>query len=246
MLNIHRITGGWFGLRMGREAGTRTPRRVGRRDVRLEVLEGRALLSVYLVDSPGDSGTGEGSVGDLRYAIDRADQAPGNSAIVFAPTLDGQTINLGSGPLMIDKASGTLDILGPGADELTISGGHRSQVLAVSAGSKVQISGLTVTGGIAEEGGGISNDGTLTLADCTISGNSAMTTGGGGILNGPAGAMAISDSTISENISLLAGGGGIANAGAMMIDRSTVSAERVSRRRHRRRRHRQCRLHDDR
>ena len=59
MLSICRITGGRFGLRAGHDAGGRTRRR-RRRDLRVEALEGRALLSIYVVDNPGDSGTGIG------------------------------------------------------------------------------------------------------------------------------------------------------------------------------------------
>ncbi len=189
----------------------------------MEALEGRALLSIYVVDNPGDSGTGIGLAGDLRYTINQADQATGNSTILFLPTLDGQTISL-QGPLTIAKPSGKLTILGPGADELAVSGGHLARVLTISTGSTVSISGLTLTDGIATTGGGISNDGELTLADCTITGNSAVNTGGGGIVNGPLGTMTISDSTIDDNVSLLTSGGGIANAGTMTIVRSTISA----------------------
>ena len=152
MLSIHRITGGRFGLRAGHDAGRRAPRR-RRRDLRVEALEGRALLSIYFVNNPGDSGAGIGLAGDLRYAINQADQATGNSTILFARTLDGQTIALSLGALRIDKPSGTLTILGPGADELAVSGGHLAGVLAVLPGSKVIISGLTVTDGLATDGG---------------------------------------------------------------------------------------------
>ncbi len=222
MLSICRITGGRFSLRAGGDAGRRAPRR-RRRDLRMEALEGRAMLSLYMVDNPGDSGTGIGLAGDLQYAINQADQATGNSTILFAPTLDGQTISL-QGPPRIDKPSGTLTILGPGANELSLSGGHQTGVLTVLPGSKVSISGLTVTDGMATEGGGISNEGQLTLADCTITGNTAANSGGGGIVDGPLATMTISDSTIDNNISLLAGGGGISNAGTMTIVRSTISA----------------------
>ena len=41
------------------------------------------------------------------------------------------------------------------------------------------LSGLTITGGSALAGGGLENSGTITLTDCTISGNSASSFGGG-------------------------------------------------------------------
>ena len=120
--------------------GEQALRRRRHRAWAVEALEGRSLLSVYLVNSPGDAGMGTGSVGDLRYAINQADQATGNSTIVFPPTLDGQTISLASGPLTIDKPSGTLTILGPGA------GGLPSRAATwpgpeISPGSKVRSAG---------------------------------------------------------------------------------------------------------
>ena len=51
----------------------------------LESLEGRTLLSTYTVDSLGDTGTGLGSSGDLRYAITQANLSPG-STIQFSVT----------------------------------------------------------------------------------------------------------------------------------------------------------------
>src|SRR5262249_32272526 len=159
--------------------------------------------SAYLVDCPGDAGPGTGTAGDLRYAIEQADQDTGDSTIAFAPTLCGQTIDLESGALAINKLSGTLTILGPTAGGLTISGSGHGQVFPVAPISHVTISNLTITGGIGSTGGGIRNDGKLTLVDCTITGNSAIGGGGGGISNGPFGLMTISESTISGNLSLL-------------------------------------------
>ncbi len=186
------------------------------------------MLSTYLVDSLGDAGVGMGSAGDLRYAINQADQDPRNSTILFSPTLDGKTITLTAGMLAINKPSGTLTILGPGDDDLTISGGGQSQVFAILPTSHVSISGLSVTGGIGPDGGGISNSGKLTLTDCTITGNTALGGGGGGIYNGPFGTTTIVASTISGNASELADGSGIDNAGSMTITRSTVSGNNTN------------------
>jgi hypothetical protein len=204
------------GLRIG-------TRRRPRRSWGFEALEGRALLSIYLVDSPGDAGTGTGFSGDLRYAIEQADQATGDSTIQFAPALRGATITLTSGLLPINKPSGTLTIAGPGADALTISGGGHGQVFTVTPASKVSISGMTITGGIGLKGGGILNNGTLTVSDCTITGNAAASGGGGGIANGLFGTMTIVASTISGNVSNLSDGAGISNAHTMTIIRSTIS-----------------------
>lgn len=223
MLNLHAIAGGWFISRRFRGAMAGASRRRSRRAWGIEALEGRALLSVYLVDSLGDAGVGSGQAGDLRYAINQADQATDDSTIVFAPTLDGQQITLTQGMLTIDKPSGDLTILGPGAGELSISGGDATQVLAVSSASHATISGLTLTGGAWLQGAGIANDGQLTLAMCTVTGNTAYGSGGGGIANGSDGTLTVLDSTVSGNVASTSDGGGIANAGSMTILDSTVS-----------------------
>ena len=203
-----------------RASGGRT-----RRGWSVEALEGRALLSVYVVNSPGDAGQGSGFTGDLRYAIERADQSPADSTIVFNPSVYGPGITLSSGMLTIDKPSGTLTIQGPGASRLSISGGQLTQVLDIAASSNVTISGLTITGGAwpLGPGGGILNDGQLTLSRCTITGNTDFGDGGGGIANQSGGTMTIFGSTISGNVATGSDGGGIANAGSMTIVQSTIS-----------------------
>ena len=66
---------------------------------------------------------------------------------------------------------------------MTVSGGGLSRVFQVDAGVTASISGLTITGGSAVttcNGGGVDNiDGTATLTNCTVSGNSAAASGGG-------------------------------------------------------------------
>ena len=56
---------------------------------------------------------------------------------------------------------------------MTISGGGTSGVFQVDAGVTATLSGLTITDGLALAGGGIENVGTVTLTNCTISGNTA-------------------------------------------------------------------------
>jgi hypothetical protein len=220
MLNIDRITGGRFGLRAGRGAGARSFRRRPFRSWEVETLEARALLSTFIVDRTGDVGAGSGFVGDLRYAIDRADQDTGDSTILIVPRLAGQTITLTGGPLEITKRSGTLTIAG---SPLTVSGGGRSEVFALSPTATATIRGLTITAGVGSRGGAIYNDGKLTLTDDTVSGNSAFGGGGGGIFNDVYGTLTISRSTVSGNTSFLGYGGGVANAGTMTMTDSTVS-----------------------
>lgn len=231
MLVRDAMAGSWAIVRAGQASRTRTTRR---RALRLEALEGRALLSVapvappapptiFVVDQPGDNGSGSGRAGDIRYALNQANQQTGNSVIVFAPNLYGQTIDLTSGPLQIRKLSGNLAILGPGAKGLTISGSGHSQVFQVAPISHATIEGLTIIGGVGPQGAGIMNTGQLDLVGLTISGNHAVGMGGGGVANGPYGHLTIDRTTVSGNLSTLGNGGGIANSGTLTIDASTIS-----------------------
>jgi hypothetical protein len=89
---------------------------------------------------------------------------------------------------------------------------------------------MTIEGGrdFSNDGGGISNAGTLSVVDSTISGNEAEGTGGitfgggGGIYNTTTGILTVTDSTISNNTGS-EGGGGIFNFGIASIIDSTIS-----------------------
>ena len=117
-------------------------------------------------------------------------------------------------------------IAGPGPASLSVArsgaaGTPDFRIFTVAAGIEVSISGLTITGGsgggifssgIFSSGGGIANAGTLTLTDCTLSGNSATGIGngngsGGGISN--TGTLALTDCTLSGNTAIAGGGIGI-------------------------------------
>ena len=106
------------------------------------MFERRDLLSTLTVMNNLDSGTGS-----LRADIAAAHAG---DTIVFAPSLDGQTITLTSGELDIDK---NLTIQGPGAGQLAVSGGNASRVFEVDgATTNVTLSGLTIT-----QGNGVAN-----------------------------------------------------------------------------------------
>jgi hypothetical protein len=85
--------------------------------------------STLTVTNNLDSGTGS-----LRADIAAAHNG---DTIVFAPSLDGQTITLTSGELLIRK---NLTIAGPGAGELTVSGNHASRVFEVAKRENVILS----------------------------------------------------------------------------------------------------------
>src|SRR5438445_13726097 len=87
----------------------------------LEALEERWVPSTLTVRNNLDSGAGS-----LRADIAAAHNG---DTINFAPSLDGQTITLSSGELLIRH---NLTIAWSGADPLTISGNHASRVFEVT------------------------------------------------------------------------------------------------------------------
>jgi hypothetical protein len=165
---------------------------------RLQILEGRTVPSTLTVLNNLDSGAGS-----LRAAIAHAKSG---DTVVFAPGLNGQTITLTSGELAINNS---LDIEGPGAGLLAVSGNDTFRVFdIVSQGLTVTIAGLTVTHGLApagksdsggDGGGAVLNGGsTLTIADDVLANNEAMTHGGA-ITNGAYGVLTVMDSLFTGN-----------------------------------------------
>jgi predicted outer membrane repeat protein len=181
----------------------------------LEALEDRWMPSTLTVLNAADGGPAS-----LRAEIAAAHN---KDKIVFAPSLNGQTITLTSGAL--DIYTKNLTIQGPGAAQLTVSGNHDSGVFVVEPGASVTLSGLAIFNGIALQGGGIYNAGTLTVSGCTLSSNAASFSGGpytgdgGGIYN--AGSLTVSGCTLSNN-SAFSYGGAIYNSGMVTVSSCTV------------------------
>jgi len=174
--------------------------------------EGNALpASIVVVTNINDSGPGS-----LRDALAIANDG---DTINFDSSLNGETITLTSGELNVDK---DVTISGPGANNLAVDGNAQSGVFYVNPGNTITISGLTVANGY---GGGINNlNGTLRLSDCIVSGNSGSGISNVGI-NGAA-TLTVTNCTVSGNSAEF--GGGIYNEGfdgsaTLTISNSTVS-----------------------
>jgi hypothetical protein len=199
----------------------------------VESLEDRWMPSTLTVLNNLDSGAGS-----LRADIAAAN--PGDT-IVFAPSLNGQTITLTSGELDISK---NLTIQGPGAGQLTISGNYHAPAPLHPYGSGYRvfevdgvtatIAGLTISNGFtlanylgSGDGGGILNHGGhLTVNSCTLSNNRASA--GGGIYNDWGSSLILNGSTLTNNQFLNAesgGGGAIFNAHTAS---ATVTASTLS------------------
>jgi hypothetical protein len=126
------------------------------------------------------------------------------------------TIVLTQGELVVDK---DLTITGPGAESLALDGNSTSRVLLVNGGVTASIQGLTIQNG-SGDGGGIYNNGTLTLTNSTLSGNMAWYENGGGIYN--EGTATLTDSTLSDNSVWDGLGGGIFNVGTLALTNSIL------------------------
>ena len=110
----------------------------------------------------------------------------------------------------------TIAASGPTATKLDGLGACR--VLFVGSGN-VKLEGLTIQGGSAATGAGISNAGALTVSSSTIAGNTA-TAHGGGIAS--SGTLTVSNSTVTGNAAA-SQGGGIFNSGTANLSFTTVS-----------------------
>src|SRR5262249_736265 len=77
-----------------------------------ESLEPRVVLSTFTVNSTGDSGTGSGNTGDLRYCITQANADKQANTIVFDSTVfkTPQTIKLSGSQLELSDTGGTQTI----------------------------------------------------------------------------------------------------------------------------------------
>ena len=175
--------------------------------------------------TPDCNGTGTGTTCSLADALTAAKTSPNTSGtdIAFASGAT-PTITLTA---TLPPITGLLDVVGPGANLLTVSGGNSTSVgtiFTANSGASAAFSGLTIANGsTGGNGGGINNGGTLTVTNSTLSGNAAGTDGGGGIYNG--GTLAVASSTFLDNSAGASSeGGGIWNGGTLTVTNSTFSA----------------------
>ena len=222
----------------------------------VEMLEDRWVPAGATVTNISSSGTGS-----LAYAVQQAnsDTSGGPFTIQFDPTVFAtpKTIAL-TGTLNLDTTTGESIIIDGPAAPLTIQIGELLQCpdFLVYANTIATIQNLTISTsninlpGLRGDGGiKINQGGTLTVSDCTISGNSVgFSTGGGGIANDgmlsvlnstisgnygdsnggaiwnePNGNLTVSNSTISGNAAYRSAGGGIWNQGWVTVSSSTLS-----------------------
>ena len=159
----------------------------------------------------------------LRDAITQAN-SDGMGDIAFQPGLTGTIVIGPLGPF--PPLGGQINLVGPGAGNLTVSGNNETGVFGTSG--NVSISGLTIANagqGARYEVTGLYNDGQLTVTECSFLNNHNFFFGedGGAITN--SGSLTVRATTFSGNGSSIpsTGGGAITNSGWLTIIDSTFS-----------------------
>ncbi|MFA6957698.1 MAG: right-handed parallel beta-helix repeat-containing protein [Thermoanaerobaculia bacterium] len=213
-------------------------RRNEKRDTRIALtISGGAALTLGVALSPGlEAATftvtnlNDAGAGSLRQAIVDANGAAGADVVAFQAGLTG-TITLTTGQLEITDSA---DVQGPGASSLTVSGNNASRIFYLYSASltpiDVTISGLTITGGNAPNGGGVYLYGEhLTLDNVVIGGNTASSDGGGVWADGyQTMTLTIRNSMITGNTAGIDGGGIYIEdtediGGLVLIENSVIS-----------------------
>jgi predicted outer membrane repeat protein len=164
--------------------------------------------------------TDDSGSGSLRWAIGAVHSG---GTITFSLSYPA-TITLTSGNLNLSK---NVTIDGPGASNLTISGGNTRQIFHVNGGYTLNLDDVTLTQGVSSNGGAIWNyNGTVNISNCTLSnngtGDSVTCSSGGAIRNEGNGTVTIDSSTFANNSCV--NGGAIQNYGTLSIDNSTFES----------------------
>lgn len=177
----------------------------------------------------------------LRAAFMEANHTSGLGATIVIPA-GTYTLGISATP-GDDEASGDLNlttpasgnpiitITGAGADTTIIDANQIDRVLHIHAGRTVNITGVKIRNGYTtNDGGGIWNEGLLTLTGCTIGGgdgegNAAHS--GGGIKNDVNAQLNVDSTTFSSNQASISNpnesGGGLFNRGAAYLSNTTFS-----------------------
>jgi hypothetical protein len=155
---------------------------------------------------------------------------------ILASTISDSSVSGGS-------CGGNILLFAPGSsptlriEDSVLTGGHAQTLLGASAGGNLCVAGARVlitrsevSGGLADDGGGIRAGGTfLTIDSSTISGNQAGFTvhsDGGGISASQA-TVEIVNSTISGNSAIIQGGGIFLDSGSLRLRLTTFTNNRA-------------------
>ncbi len=193
-----------------------------------------AFANPIVVDNATDAHVaGTTSLREAIAAADVGSRLDVAVTITFAAGLAGDTITLSQGPLEVGlggAGSGAITIDASGlASPITVSGNDSSEVFVIDTGVQASLIGLGITAGLGTFGGGILNQGALTLTGDSLTANSAGAAGGA---LWSSGTLTVANSTFSGNTvttSLGDGGGAIAvAAGGATITGSNFVDNRIT------------------
>ncbi len=189
----------------------------------------------------------------LRAAVEEANALPGEDTIVLGPgtyrlTLSGRDEDAArTGDLDITDS---VQIIGTGADITIIDGNGLDRIMDIhGSNTRVILSNLTISNGNMDDGGGIKNEGDLTLSGVILRDNSSSGAGGavyntgqchlvnsslsvnqassgGGASNSFTGSLSITASTLERNQARY--GGAISNNGTIVLTNTTIAGNRAS------------------
>ncbi len=205
-----------------------------------------ANAGTHVVTNTLDSGAGS-----LRQVV--IDSLPGELIVFDSATFSAPlTITLTSGQILIDKSL-TIDGAAGGAYTPTVSGSNASRVFKVLAGNTALLNRLNITAGYVSTspgGGGIYNQGVLTVTGSVLISNTAAGTQNGGaiyndanatlflessriitnsayyggaVFNGYNASMSISGTAIISNAAQFGGGVANINGGQSVIQASVLT-----------------------
>jgi hypothetical protein len=231
------------------ERAARRRRRIGRLGAAAGAGLGASVLfapaaeaATFTVTSLADTDETEGT---LREEVEDANDAAGADTIVFQAGLTGTITLTAAAGGAIEIYDDSLDIQGPGADLISISGGGQSRVFTADsfneAADDLIVSGLTLTDGDAEDGGAIHTERGagfaphLTITNSVLTGNEADQDGGA--IHAFYSPLTVTASQVTNNDAGVRGGGiflygadedGDDDPGGVVISGTTISGNTSS------------------
>jgi len=167
----------------------------------------------------------DGDVAALIQAINDANSTQGADEIVLAAnatyTLTTEDNDSNGLPIITSE----ITITGNGATITRDAGAPEFRILEIGDGGSLTIDSVTISNGVAYEGGGIYVDSaSLTMINSTVTGSTSFY---GGAIYNDVGSLTLINSTLNGNISNDDGGGIYTWRGTMTLTNSTVSDNHV-------------------
>ncbi len=174
---------------------------------------GSLKATTFTVTNRNDAGAGS-----LRQAIINANAdgsaTPGSPHIIDLSALKDTITLLSALPAITNH----ITFNGPAVDILTIDGNTSFRIFSIAPGKTVSVNNLTLQQALADSGGAVRNQGTLTMSQVGIA-KSVASLIGGAVFNG--GSLILNGGLFSRN-SAGDKGGGVYNAGSLTATNTTL------------------------